>query len=259
MSLSPAGTVLELGPPPHTPNAPNIKHTLIDPVNLLENFKGRPIISIGQASPAAEAASLVGAAETARMAAAGLPDAAADEFVWKAVVRRACSLYNLEARQAGEMQRRMQYQHGCTVFMGCKEGEHDFCYFENPDTWDVRAFKRPFIPVGAENPFLVASRDVMTASHAQDIARSRILHQGVLQRHHPMSRAMFCAVSENPNLAARSGLASMLAHRLTSEMRAKEKLYQTILKQPSPFSKKGGKKRTGRARLRSCLRSRRRG
>ena len=271
---SPCGTILELGPPPHTPNAPNIKHTLIYPVYLLGDFRGRPIISVGHASPAAEAASLVGAAETARMAAAALhPDAAAascckpgeqcdepDEVVRNAVVRRACSLYNLKERQAGEMQRRMQDQHGCTVFRGCKEGEHDLCYFENPDTWDVRAFKRPFIPVGAEDPFLVASRDVMTASHAPDIVRKRILHPGVLQHDPLMSRAMLCAVSENPNLAARSGLASMLADRLTyTEMRAKKKLDQTMLKHPSPFSKKGGKKRTGRARLRSRFRSRRRG
>jgi hypothetical protein len=105
----------------------------------------------------------------------------------------------------------------------------------------------------------------MTASHAQDIARSRILPPGVLQQHPFMSRAMRSAVSANLDLAERSGLASMLARRLTEIPLAREnekkKFEDSILKKlpPSPFSKKGGKKRTGRARLRSRLRSRRRG
>ena len=84
MSLFPAGTILELGPPHFDPNAPNIKHTMTNSaylvscsqtVNHLGNsrlpnrnsgYLGRPIISIGHASPAAEAAALAGAAETAR-------------------------------------------------------------------------------------------------------------------------------------------------------------------------------------------------
>jgi hypothetical protein len=97
------------------------------------------------------------------------------------------------------------------------------------------------------------------------IARSRILHPGVLQQHSLMSHAMRSAVSANLDLAERSGLASMLARRLTEIPLAREnekkKFEDSILKKlpPAPFSKKGGKKRTGRARLRSRLRSRRRG
>ena len=250
-NMSNIGTILELGPPYHTPNAPNVKHTLIYPAYLGGYFLGRPIISVGHASPAAEATALTGAAETARMA-PGIVQANNNV------------LFNLEARQAGEMQRRMQHQHGCTVFKGCKEGEFDLCYFENPQTGDVRAFKRPFIPVGAEDPYSVASRDVTTASHAPDIVRKRILHPGVLQQDPLMSRAMSSAMDANRLLAARSGLASILSQRLTDHppmrLNVKTQLVNSILKEPmpSPFSKKGGKKRTGRARLRSRFQSRRR-
>ena len=267
----PAGTILELGPPHFDPNAPNIKHTMTKPtylvsyaqtVNHLGNsglpnrssgYLGRPIISIGHASPAAEAAALAGAAETARMANGYTKN-------------QASLLYNLESRQANEMQRRMQDQHGCTVFKGCTEGEFDLCAFENTRTGDVRAFKRPFIPIGAEDPFLV-SRELTAASHAPDIVRDRILHRGVLQQDPLMHRAMLSAMSANPDLTARSGLAAMLSSRLTqppmpTSMRAnaKAQLEKSILKElpPSPFSKKGGKKRTGRARLRSRFQSRRR-
>ena len=249
----PVGTIVELGPPHYALNDPNVKHTLIYPAYLFGHFKGRPIISVGHASPAAEASSLVGAAETARMA-PGIVQAYNND------------LFNLESRHANEMQRRMQDQHGYTVFKGCKEGEFDLCAFENPRTGDVRAFKRPFIPIGAEDPFLV-SRELTSASHAPYIVRGRILHRGVLQQDPLMHRAMLSAMNANPDLAARSGLAAMLASRLTkppmpTSMRAnaKEKLEKSILKEPppSPFSKKGGKKRTGRARLRSRFQSRRR-
>ncbi len=250
--MLPARTVLELGPLRSEPNAPNIKHVTQVPIHGTSIwYLGRPIVQRGQASPAAEAASLAGAA-----AAACLVDG------YEKI--RLSDLYNLEARQAGEMQRRMQDQQGYTEFRGCKEGEFDLCAFENPRTGDVRAFKRPFIPIGGEDPFLVL-REFTTASHAQDIARSRILPPGVLQQHPFMSRAMRSAVSANLDLAERSGLASMLARRLTEIPLAREnekkKFEDSILKKlpPSPFSKKGGKKRTGRARLRSRLRSRRRG
>jgi hypothetical protein len=261
--LYPAGTILELGPLDDEPNAPNVKHTLVRATHLhppflirginFNYFRERPIISIGHASPAAEAASLAGAAETARMA---------DGFVKWGL----SELYNLESRQANEMQRRMQDQHGCTEFRGCKEGEFDLCVFENPLTGNVRAFKRPFIPIGAENPFLVASREVMLASHAPEIVRGRILHPGVLEQPPLMSRAMLSAMDANPERTRRSGLASILAGRLTDPMSATmrssayDQLEPSILKKqpPSPFSKKGGKKRTGRARLRSRFRSRRR-
>ena len=253
MPLFPAGTVLELGAPWDDPNAPNIKHVTHQPsYNTNMRHLGRPIIQIGQASPAAEAAALAGAADAARM----------PPFMLAYGSRT--HLYNLEARQAGEMQRRMQDQHGCTVFRGCKEGEFDLCAFENPQTGDVRAFKRPFIPVGAEDPFLVSS-ELTAASHAPDIVRKRILHPGVLQHDPLMSRAMSSAMDANTRLATRSGLASFLAQRLTEIPHAREKvktqLVNSILKEPmpSPFSKKGGKKRTGRARLRSRFRSRRRG
>jgi hypothetical protein len=253
MPLFPAGTVLELGAPWDDPNAPNIKHVTHEPsYNTNMRHLGRPIIQIGQASPAAEAAALAGAADAARM----------PPFMLEYGSR--AHLYNLEARQAGEMQRRMQDQQGYTEFRGCKEGEFDLCAFENPRTGDVRAFKRPFIPIGGEDPFLVL-RELTTASRAPMIARSRILHPGVLQQHPLMSRAMRSAVSANPDLAARSGLASILARRLTEVPLAgekeKKKLEKNILKElpPSPFSKMGGKKRTGRARLRSRFRSRRRG
>jgi hypothetical protein len=253
-NMFPAGTILELGPPHYDPNAPNIKHTMHHSAYLHMHYLGRPIISIGHASPAAEAASLVGAAETARMA---------DGYE----KNRLSYLFNLESRKANEMQRRMQDQHGYTEFMGCKEGEFDLCAFKNPRTGDVRAFKRPFIPIGDEDPFLVSS-ELMTASHAPDIVRSRILHPGVLEQPPLMSRAMRDAMSANPDLAARSGLASILAGRLTDPMSATmrssayDKLEPSILKKqpPSPFSKKGrgGKNRTGRARLRSRFQSRRR-
>ena len=246
----PAGTILELGPPHYDPNAPNIKHTMISPQDLRLNYWGtRPIISIGHASPAAEAAALAGAAKAAR------------ENRWIGQ-NHSGTIYNLEYRQANEMQRRMQDQHGYTEFRGCKEGEFDLCVFENPRTGNVRAFKRPFIPIGAENPLLVASRELMLASHAPEIVRGRILHPGVLEQPPLMSRAMRSAMSANPDLTERSGLASFLIRRLTDPMSttmrssAYDKLEPSILKKqpPSPFSKKGGKKRTGRARLR--LRSR---
>jgi hypothetical protein len=248
------------------PNAPNIKHTLEQFLYLprAHEHMDRPIISVGHASPAAEAAALAGAAETARLATARL----ADPTAWRqlALHRFEADLYNLESRQANEMQRRVQDQHGCTVFKGCKEGEFDLCAFENPRTGDVRAFKRPFIPIGAEDPFLV-SRELTAASHAPDIVRGRILHRGVLQQDPLMHPAMLSAMSANPDSAARSGLASILARRLTdpplpTSMRAnaKAQFEKSILKEPppSPFSKKGGKKRTGRARLRSRFQSRRR-
>jgi len=250
----PAGTIIELGPPHYEPNAPNIKHTMPDSGYLVSYYWGRPIISIGHASPAAEAAALAGAAEAARMA---------NGYIGQ---NHASSIYNLESRQANEMQRRMQDQHGYIEFRGCKEGEFDLCAFENPRTGDVRAFKRPFIPIGAEDPFLV-SRELTAASHARDIVRGRILHRGVLQQDPLMHRAMLSAMSANPDLAARSGLASILARRLTQppmptsiRANAKAQLEKSILKEPppSPFSKKGGKKRTGRARLRSRFQSRRR-
>jgi hypothetical protein len=262
----PRGTILELGPRPNMPNAPNIKHTLEQFLYLprAHEHMDRPIISVGHASPAAEAAALAGAAETARLATARL----ADPTAWRqlALHRFEADLYNLESRQANEMQRRVQDQHGCTVFKGCKEGEFDLCAFENPRTGDVRAFKRPFIPIGAEDPFLV-SRELTAASHAPDIVRGRILHRGVLQQDPLMHPAMLSAMSANPDSAARSGLASILARRLTdpplpTSMRAnaKAQFEKSILKEPppSPFSKKGGKKRTGRARLRSRFQSRRR-
>jgi hypothetical protein len=233
------------------PNAPNVKHTLVRATRLhppvlirginLNYFRERPIISIGHASPAAEAASLAGAAETARMA---------DGFVKWGL----SELYNLETRRQNEMQRRMQDQHGCTEFKGCNDGEFDLCVFENPHTGIVRAFKRPFIPIGAENPFLVASRELMLASHALDIARSRILHPGALQQHSLMSRAMRSAMSANPDLTERSGLASILAGRLTDPMSATMRPSAYDQLKPSILKRQGGKKRTGRARLR--LRSR---
>ncbi len=253
-NLFPAGTILELGPLYNEPNAPNIKHATHHSAYLYMHHLGRPIISIGHASPAAEAAALAGAAEAARMANGYEKNRLSD-------------LFNLETRQRNEMQRRMQDQHGYTEFKGCKEGEFDLCAFGNPRTGDVRAFKRPFIPIGAEeDPFLV-SRELTAAQHARMIARSRILHPGVLQQDPLMHRAMLSAMSANPDLAARSGLASILARRLTdpplpTSMRAnaKAQLEKSILKEPppSPFSKKGGKKRTGRARLRSRFQSRRR-
>lgn len=255
-TLKPAGTILELGPPPNMPNGPNVKHTLTHAAYVFTPYIDRPVISIGHASPAAEAAALAGAAETARFA---YPD-------FPIQFHHAYRLFNLESRRENEMQRRMQDQHGYTVFKGCKEGEFDLCAFENPQTGDVRAFKRPFIPVGAEDPFLVSS-ELTTASHAPDIVRKRILHPGVLQQDPLMSRAMISAMDANPYLAARSGLASILAQRLThpplsTEMRSnvKTQLVNSILKEspPSPFSKKGGKKRTGRARLRSRFQSCRR-
>ena len=54
----PVGTILELGPPNHAPNAPNIKHTLVRSIYLPGAYEHmhRPIISVGHASPAAEAA-----------------------------------------------------------------------------------------------------------------------------------------------------------------------------------------------------------
>jgi hypothetical protein len=262
LQLYPAGTILELGPLDDEPNAPNVKHTLVRATRLhppflirginFNHFRERPIISIGHASPAAEAASLAGAAETARME---------DGFVKWGL----SELYNLESRQANEMQRRMQDQHGYTEFRGCNEGEFDLCAFRNPRTGDVRAFKRPFVPIGDEEPFLVSS-ELTAASHAPDIVRSRILHPGVLQQHPLMSRAMLSAMDANPERTRRSGLASILAGRLTDPMSATmrssayDQLEPSILKKqpPSPFSKKGGKKRTGRARLRSRFRSRRR-
>ena len=245
-NIFPAGTILELGPPHYDPNAPNIKHTIPHSAYLhmhyLFFYLGRPLISIGHASPAAEAASLVGAAETARMA---------DGYE----KNRLSYLFNLESRQANEMQRRMQEQHGYTEFKGCNEGEFDLCAFKNPCTGDVRAFKRPFIPIGDENPFLVSS-ELTAASHAPDIVRSRILNPGVLQQHPLMSRAMLSAMDANPERTRRSGLASILAGRLTDQMSATmrpsayDQLEPSILKNqlPSPFSKKesGGKKRTGR-------------
>ena len=224
----------------------------------------RPIISVGHASPAAEAAALAGAAETARLATARL----ADPTAWRQIAlhRFEADLFNLETRQRNEMQRRMQAQHGYTEFKGCNEGEFDLCAFGNPRTGDVRAFKRPFIPIGGEDPFL-ASRELTAASHARMIARSRILHPGVLQQQEDplMHRAMLSAMNANPDLTARSGLASILADRLTDPMTTMRQSLKThtkcsILKKqpPSPFSKKGGKKRTGRARLRSRFQSRRR-
>ncbi len=247
-TLQPAGTILELGPPPNMPNGPNVKHTLTHAAYVFTPYIDRPVISIGHASPAAEAAALAGAAETARKVRPPFSDQL---------------LFNLESRRQNEMQRRMQDQHGYTVFKGCKEGEFDLCAFENPQTGDVRAFKRPFIPIGDEDPFLVSS-ELTTASHAPYIARERILHPGVLQQNPLMSDAMISAMNANPDLAARSGLAFILAQRLTDPlstgMRVKPRLVNSILKKspPSPFSKKGGKKRTGRARLRSRFQSCRR-
>ena len=248
MALFPAGTILELGPPHYALNDPNVKHTLIYPAYLFGHFKGRPIISIGHASPAAEAASLVGAAETARMA-PGIVQAYNND------------LFNLETRKRNEMQRRVQDQHGCTEFRGCKEGEFDLCVFENPHTGIVRAFKRPFIPIGAENPLLVASRELMLASHAPEIVRGRILHPGVLEQHPLMSHAMRSAMDADPNRTRRSGFAGFLSgqfvvpppSRIYADKKKQLENQRSILKKPG-----GGKTRTGRARLRHRSRSHRR-
>lgn len=248
-NVFPAGTILELGPPHYDPNAPNIKHTMISPQDLRLNYWGtRPIISIGHASPAAEAAALAGAAEAAR------------ENRWIGQ-NHSGTIYNLESRQANEMQRRMHEQHGYTEFKGCKEGEFDLCAFENPQTGDVRAFKRPFIPIGGEDPFLV-SRELMLASHAPEIVRGRILHPGVLEQPPLMSRAMLDAMHADPKRTRRSGLAGHLSGQfvvpppsLIYANRQKQADQQkSILKD----SRNGGKTRTGRARLRhrSRLRSR---
>lgn len=261
----PVGTILELGPPHYDPNAPNIKHTLGQYLYLpppVQQHMHRPIISVGHASPAAEAAALAGAAETARLATARF----ADPTAWRqlALHRFEADLYNLDTRKRNEMQRRMQEQHGYTEFKGCNEGEFDLCAFGNPRTGDVRAFKRPFIPIGdEEDPFLV-SRELTAASHARMIAQSRILHSGVLQQGPLMSRAMLSAMNANPDSTARSGSAAFLASRLTGPMTMRQSLRtqteDSILKKPppSPFSKKGGKKRTGRTRLCSRFQSRRR-
>lgn len=244
--LYPAGTILELGPPYFDPNAPNIKHTMTKPAYLTSgHYSGRPIISIGHASPAAEAAALAGAAEAAR------------ENIWIGQ-NHAATIYNLESRQANEMQRRMQEQHGYTEFRGCKEGEFDLCAFENPLTGDVRAFRRPFIPIGAENPLLVSS-ELTTASHAPEIVRGRILHPVVLQQHPLMSRAMRDAMDADPNRTRRSGLAGFLSaefvappvSRIYADKKKQADQRAEILKKP-----KGGKTRTGRARLRHRSRSR---
>jgi hypothetical protein len=254
----PRGTILELGPSHHDPNAPNIKHTLEQSLYLpgAHEHMYRTIISVGHASPAAEAAALAGAAETARLATARF----ADPTAWRqrALHRFEADLYNLDTRQRNEMQRRMQDQHGYTEFRGCNEGEFDLCAFENPQTGDVRAFKRPFIPIGGEDPFLV-SRELTAASHAPIIARSRILHPGVLQQHPLMSRAMLSAMDANPERTRRSGLAGLLSaqfvvpppSRIYADKKKQLEQQAAILKKP-----RGGKTRTGRSRLRS--RSRRR-
>jgi hypothetical protein len=245
----PKGTILELGPPHYEPNAPNIKHTLVQFLYLpgAHEHMHRPIISIGHASPAAEAAALAGAAETARLATARF----ADPTAWRqrALHIFEADLYNLETRQRNEMQRRMQDQHGYTEFRGCKEGEFDLCAFENPRTGDVRAFKRPFIPIGVEDPLLV-SRELTAAPHARMIARSRILPPGVLQQDPLMYRAMRSAMSANPDLTERSGLASFLSRRLTDPMSAIMRSSEYGKLEPSILKRQGGKKRTGRARLR---------
>lgn len=247
----PAGTILELGPPHYDPNAPNIKHTMISPQDLRLNYWGtRPIISIGHASPAAEAAALAGAAEAAR------------ENRWIGQ-NHSGTIYNLESRQANEMQRRMQDQHGYTEFRGCKEGEFDLCVFENPRTGNVRAFKRPFIPIGAENPLLVASRELMLASHAPEIVRGRILHPGVLEQPPLMSRAMRDAMDADPNRTRRSGFAGFLSgqfvvpppSRIYADKKKQLEQQKLVLKKHAPSSM-GGKTRTGRARLRHRSRSR---
>ena len=246
-NVFPAGTILELGPPHYDPNAPNIKHTMTKPQDLRLRYWGtRQIISIGHASPAAEAAALAGAAEAAR------------ENIWIGQ-NHAATIYNLESRQANEMQRRMQDQHGYTEFRGCKEGEFDLCVFENPRTGIVRAFKRPFIPIGAENPLLVASRELMLASHALEIVRGRILHPGVLEQHPLMTDAMRSAMDANPERTRRSGFAGFLSgqfvlpppSRIYADKKKQADQRAEILKKP-----KGGKTRTGRARLRHRSRSR---
>lgn len=256
--LLPKGTILELGPSHHDPNAPNIKHTLEHHLYLprAHEHMHRTIISVGHASPAAEAAALAGAAETARLATARLADLSA--WRQRALHRFEADLYNLESRQANEMQRRMQEQQGYTVFRGCKEGEFDLCAFENPNTGDVRTFKRPFIPINHEDPFLV-SRELMLASNAPDIVKSRILHPGVLEQPPLMSRAMLSAMNADPKRTRRSGLAGLLSaqfvvpppSRRYANMKKQLEQQAAILKKPM-----GGKTRTGRARLRS--RSRRR-
>jgi hypothetical protein len=245
----PAGTILELGPPNYDPNAPNIKHTMISPQDLRLNYWGtRPIISIGHASAAAEAAALAGAAEAAR-----------ENSGWIGQ-NHSGTIYNLESRQANEMQRRMQDQDGYTEFRGCKEGEFDLCVFENPRTGNVRAFKRPFIPIDAENPLLVASRELMLASHAVEIVRGRILHPGVLEQPPLMSRAMLAAMHADPKRTRRSGLAGLLSAQFVvpppSSTYANKKKQADQQKSILKDSRKGGKTRTGCARLRS--RSRRR-
>ena len=254
-TVYPAGTILELGPPYYDPNAPNIKHTMPDSAHLSLHYWGRPIISIGDASPAAEAAALAGAAETARMV---------DGFEKRSL----SELFNLETRKRNEMQRRVHEQHGYTEFRGCKEDEFDLCAFENPRTGDVRAFKRPFIPIGAEvygmyreeDPFLV-SMELTTASHAPEIVRDRILHPGVLEQHPLMTHAMLDAMDADPKRTRRSGLAGILSaqfvvpppSRIYANKKKQLEQRAEILKKP-----KGGKTRTGRARLRHRSRSRRR-
>ncbi len=253
--LYPAGTILELGPPHYDPNAPNIKHTMHNSAYLIHmHYLGRPIISIGHASPAAEAASLAGAAEAARML----------DGIEK---NRLSHLFNLETRKRNEMQRRVHEQHGYTEFMGCKEDDFDLCAFENPRTGDVRAFKRPFIPIGAEvygmyreeDPLLV-SMELTTASHAPEIVRGRILHPGVLEQHPLMSRAMLDDMHAHPERTRRSGLASFLSGQFVvpppSRIYANKKKQADQQKSILKDSRKGGKTRTGRSRLRS--RSRRR-
>jgi hypothetical protein len=246
--MYPDGTILELGPPHYDPNAPNIKHTMIGPEDLRLNCWGtRQIISIGHASPAAEAAALAGAAEAAR-----------ENGGWIGENHEG-TIFNLESRQANEMQRRVHEQHGYTEFRGCKEGEFDLCAFENPLTGDVRAFKRPFIPIGGEDPFLV-SMELTTASHAPEIVRGRILHPGVLEQPPLMSRAMLDAMHADPERTRRSGLAGHLSgqfvvpppSRIYADKKKQADQQKSILKE----SRKGGKTRTGRARLRSRSRLR---
>lgn len=249
-NVFPAGTILELGPPHYDPNAPNIKHTMHHSAYLHMHYLGRPIISIGHASPAAEAAALAGAAEAARMA---------DGYE----KNRLSDLFNLETRKRNEMQRRVQDQHGYTEFRGCKEGEFDLCVFEIPRTGNVRAFKRPFIPIGAENPLLVASRELMLASHATEIVRGRILHPGVLEQHPLMSHAMRSAMDANPERTRRSGLAGRVSaefvvpppSRIYADKKKQLEQQKLVLKKHAPSSM-GGKTRTGRARLRHRSRSR---
>jgi hypothetical protein len=102
--------------------------------------------------------------------------------------------------------------------------------------------------------------ELTTASHAPEIVRGRILHPGVLEQHPLMSRAMLDDMHAHPERTRRSGLASFLSGQFVvpppSRIYANKKKQADQQKSILKDSRKGGKTRTGRSRLRS--RSRRR-